>query len=40
MIVKSLVTPYIKGLHLGTYTYMFSHILDHTISKHDTLSLI
>lgn len=40
MIVKTLVTPYIKGLHLGTYTYMFSHILDHTISKDDTFNLI
>ena len=40
MIVKTLVTPYIKGLHLGTYTYMFSHILDHTISKDDMFSLM
>ena len=40
MIVKSLVNPYIKGLHLGAYTYLFSHILDHTISKEDTLNLM
>ena len=40
MIINSIVKPYIKGLHLGTYTYMFSHILDHTISQNDTLQLI
>ena len=40
MIIKYLVNPYIKGLHLGTYTYLFSHILDHTVSKEDTLNLM
>lgn len=40
MIIQSFVKPYIKGLHLGTYTYMFSHILDHTISKNDFMSII
>ncbi len=39
-IVQQLAQPYIKGLHLGSYTYLFSHILDHTISKKNTIDLI
>lgn len=36
----NIIQPYIRGLHLGTYTYLFSNILDHTISRNDTLELI
>lgn len=39
-LANTIVKPYIKGLHLGTYTYLFSHILDHTISKENTFELI
>lgn len=39
-LVQQIVKPYISGLHLGSYTYLFSHILDHTISKKETLELI
>ncbi len=40
MIIDTIVKPYVKGLHLGTYTYLFSHILDHTIAKDDLLSMV
>ena len=36
----NIIKPYIRGLHLGSYTYLFSNILDHTISRDDTLELI
>ena len=39
-LVQQIVKPYISGLHLGSYTYLLSHILDHTISKKETLELI
>ena len=32
-LVPHIVKPYISGLHLGSYTYLFSNILDHTISR-------
>ena len=39
-LVQKIVKPYLSGLHLGSYTYLFSNILDHTVSKQDTLELI
>ena len=39
-LVPHIVKPYISGLHLGSYTYLFSNILDHTISREQTLDLI
>jgi hypothetical protein len=35
-----IIKPYITGLHLGSYTYLFSNVLDHTISRSSTLDLI
>lgn len=35
-----IMKPYLTGLHLGSYTYLFSNILDHTISREDTMELI
>lgn len=39
-LVPHIVKPYISGLHLGSYTYLFSNILDHTISREQTMELI
>lgn len=39
-LIHHIVKPYVTGLHLGSYTYLFSHILDNTVSKNDTLDLI
>lgn len=39
-ITVNILKPYMTGLHLGSYTYLFSNILDHTISRGDTLDLI
>lgn len=39
-IMSHIINPYIKGLHLGSYTYLFSNVLDHTISKETTLELL
>jgi len=39
-IVNQIINPYIKGLHLGSYTYLFSNVLDYTISKETTLELL
>ncbi len=39
-LTTQIIKPYITGLHLGTYTYLFSNILDHTISRSQTLELI
>jgi len=39
-LTTKIIKPYITGLHLGTYTYLFSNILDHTISRSQTLELI
>ena len=39
-LIKHIVKPYITGLHLGSYTYLFSNVLDHTISRKNTMELI
>ena len=39
-LLPHIVKPYLTGLHLGSYTYLFSNILDHTISRENTLELI
>ena len=39
-LINSIVKPYITGLHLGTYTYIFSNILDHTVSRDTTMEAI
>lgn len=39
-IIPKVINPYVTGLHLGSYTYLFSNVLDHTISRNDTLELI
>lgn len=39
-IVNQIINPYIKGLHMGSYTYLFSNVLDYTISKETTLELL
>lgn len=39
-LIKHIVRPYITGLHLGSYTYLFSNVLDHTISRKNTMELI
>lgn len=40
ILTSQIIKPYIAGLHLGSYTYLFSNILDHTISRAQTLELI
>ena len=40
ILTSQIIKPYISGLHLGSYTYLFSNILDHTISRTQTLELI
>ena len=40
ILTSQIIKPYIAGLHLGSYTYLFSNILDHTISRTQTLELI
>jgi sterol desaturase/sphingolipid hydroxylase (fatty acid hydroxylase superfamily) len=39
-LLPHIIKPYISGLHLGSYTYLFSNILDHTISRQQTMELI
>ena len=39
-IITPIIKPYITGLHLGSYTYLFSNVLDHTVSRDDTIQLI
>ena len=38
--MSNIIKPYITGLHLGSYTYLFSNILDHTISRETTIEVI
>lgn len=40
MIHTKIIGPYITGLHLGSYTYLFSNILDYTLNKEDTLVIL
>ncbi len=40
MIHTNVIKPYISGLHLGSYTYLFSNILDYTLNKEDTMSIL
>tara|TARA_B110000858_G_C17792109_1_gene470459 strand:- start:1812 stop:2519 length:708 start_codon:yes stop_codon:yes gene_type:complete len=35
-----IIKPYLTGLHLGSYTYLFSHLLDFTLSKDDTIDIV
>ena len=39
-LLPHVIKPYISGLHLGSYTYLFSNILDHTVSRQQTMELI
>lgn len=40
MIHTKIIKPYISGLHLGSYTYLFSNILDYTLNKEDTMAIL
>lgn len=40
VVIHRIVKPYVEGLHLGSYTYLFSAILDNTLCKEDTKELI
>ena len=35
-LVQKIVKPYLSGLHLGSYTYLFSNILDNTLYNLNT----
>lgn len=39
-LIKHIAKPYIQGLHLGSYTYLLSHVLDYTLCKSSTLKVI